>query len=52
MTVPHYNPSFAPGGYFTDWLAYDATMNQEGNSFGSSGDYTVYTVSDLKLAFF
>jgi signal peptidase I len=51
-TVPHYNPSFAPGGYFTDWLAYDATMNQEGNSFGSTGDYTVYTVSDLKLSFF
>jgi len=51
-TVPHYNKSLAPGGYFTDWLAYDATMNQEGNSFGSGGDYTVYTVSDLKLDFF
>lgn len=51
-TVPYYNKSFAEGGYFTDWLAYDATMSQMGNSFNSRGDYPVYTVSDLKLAFF
>jgi signal peptidase I len=55
---PRYNPQSAPGGYFTDWLAYDATMGQDlsryasGDSFASEGDYMVYTVSDLKLQFF
>ena len=38
-TVPHYDPSRAPGGYFTDWLAYDGTMWQTGDSFSHSGDY-------------
>jgi signal peptidase I len=52
-TVPHYNPERAPGGYFTDWMAYDVTMSQiEGTSFNSSGEYPVFTVSDLKLSFF
>jgi signal peptidase I len=41
--TPGYNKDAAPGGYFTDWLAYDVTM------MGSR--YPVYTVSDLKLAF-
>jgi signal peptidase I len=52
-TVPHYNPAYAPGGYFTDWLAYDVSMTQfDTSSFNSMPDYPVYTVSDLKLAFF
>jgi signal peptidase I len=52
-TVPRYNPAFAPGGYFTDWVAYDVSMGQFAlSSFNSSPDYPVYTVSDLKLAFF
>jgi hypothetical protein len=52
-SVPHYNPAFAPGGYFTDWVAYDVSMAQFAvSSFNSSPDYPVYTVSDLKLAFF
>ena len=33
----------APGGYFTDWMAYDVSMH--------GPDYTVYTVSDLRLCF-
>lgn len=54
-TVPHYNPSAAPGGYFTDWLAYDETMDQSGHSF-LRGLYdrgvNLSTVSDFKLSFF
>jgi signal peptidase I len=50
-TVPHFNPAQAPGGYFTDWMAYDATM-YDSKGYASTGEYPVYTVSDLKLSFF
>jgi len=50
-TLPHYSPAVAEGGYFTDWLAYDATMWQGGGDFRATGDYAVYTVSDLRLDF-
>ena len=50
-TVPNYRPQEAPGGYFTDWLAYDETMQQTGYNAEYAGGYTTYTVSDFKLAF-
>jgi signal peptidase I len=50
-TVPNYHPQDAPGGYFTDWLAYDETMQQNGSNPETTGGYATYTVSDFKLAF-
>ena len=49
--VPNYRPQETPGGYFTDWLAYDETMLQTGTNADYAPGYTLHTVSDFKLAF-
>jgi signal peptidase I len=52
-SVPHYDPVHAPGGYFTDWLAYNEEMRGR-HGFSDSFDQgeNVSTVSDFKLTFF
>jgi signal peptidase I len=53
-SIPQYDAFRAPGGYFTDWLAYDATMWQTGDSFSRpefDPNNTYNTTSDLKLSF-
>jgi signal peptidase I len=50
-TIPNYRPQEAKGGYFTDWIAYDETMQQSGYNADYAQGYATYTVSDFKLAF-
>lgn len=44
-SMPMGRAAQSPGGYLTDWLGYNVTMQ------GLEARYQVYTITDLKLAF-